>query len=278
VKRKKGKAEKAEKCVVLPHPLEPVTAEEVVRAFRGAELPHGAVVVYTEETDPNKMIGRGGGYLSKASFVDERVRSSDDDTAVENGGTVEVFDDPEDAAERSTYVLKVIKGVPFVAPGGEFHYRAGPVLVRLSGRLGREQRAEYEEALRSLLPGRQENGPAFRFTLIGYWRSEEEPDWPDPRRLADLSWDAAERERVAEYLEGGRHAPWAYAGKSSCRICGESVGSLEFLDGKYLWPEGLAHYVREHSVRLPQDFLEHVANWQRPETWTIDTDWWKQQK
>lgn len=121
------------------------------------------------------------------------------------------------------------------------------------------------------------NGDRFTLTLIGYWRSESDPHWPDPQRWVDRSWDGAEREQVADYLDQGQRAPWAAAGTSTCRICGESVGSLEFLDGEYLWPEGLGHYVREHSVRLPQAVLDRVASWGRPESWAVDTDWWRRQ-
>jgi hypothetical protein len=36
------------------------------------------------------------------------------------------------------------------------------------------------------------------------------------------------------------------------------VGSGELSDGRYVWPEGLAHYVAEHGVRLPNEFVHHV--------------------
>jgi hypothetical protein len=29
-------------------------------------------------------------------------------------------------------------------------------------------------------------------------------------------------------------------------------------DGVYCWPEGLAHYINEHDVRLPAEFVAHV--------------------
>lgn len=116
--------------------------------------------------------------------------------------------------------------------------------------------------------------PPTRLLLIGYWRSDTAPDWPDPRRLVDPSWDAADRALVADYLDHGQRAPWASAGPSMCRLCGEPVGSMEFLDGTYLWPEGLGHYVREHSVRLPRAILDHIARWCEPERWAVDSEWW----
>jgi hypothetical protein len=35
-------------------------------------------------------------------------------------------------------------------------------------------------------------------------------------------------------------------------------------DGVYCWPEGLAHYVKEHDVRLPDEFVTHVARAPKP--------------
>jgi hypothetical protein len=47
-------------------------------------------------------------------------------------------------------------------------------------------------------------------------------------------------------------------GLSPCRLCGQLNGSAEYTDGTYVWPEGLAHYVMEHDVRLPDEFVSHV--------------------
>ena len=86
--------------------------------------------------------------------------------------------------------------------------------------------------------------------VIGYWRNEHHPEYPDPHDLMDEQWDAESRDTVATYLEGG-YMSWGMAGLSPCRICGDPNGSAEYADGAFTWPEGLAHYVRQHSVRLP---------------------------
>ena len=71
-------------------------------------------------------------------------------------------------------------------------------------------------------------------------------------------------------------------GLSDCRLCGRVNGSAEFTDGVYLWPEGLAHYVREHSVKLPNEVLAHIRRRyeemvalapRSPED--VDRDWWQ---
>jgi hypothetical protein len=97
---------------------------------------------------------------------------------------------------------------------------------------------------------------------------------PDPRDFVDESWDERERDLVARYLEQG-FSPWAFFGWSNCRICGKANGSAELTDGVYLWPEGLAHYVREHSVRLPDAVLDHISHRQAElGSRDVDREWW----
>jgi hypothetical protein len=110
--------------------------------------------------------------------------------------------------------------------------------------------------------------------LIGYWRSEAHPEYPDPRDLVDSAWDNDERHVVGTYLAEGTISK-TYMGYSPCRICGENNGAIEFTDGVFAWPSGLAHYVDEHGVRLPQEFVEHaVARIDEIEASVSDPTWW----
>jgi hypothetical protein len=115
--------------------------------------------------------------------------------------------------------------------------------------------------------------------LLGYWRSElpaqpysgmsdkqEESwarvrdvarSWPDVNAFVDPNWPQNERDLVAEYLERGTLVN-QYRGLSRCRFCKESNGSAELTDGSVCWPEGLAHYVWSHVVRLPKRFVARV--------------------
>jgi hypothetical protein len=66
---------------------------------------------------------------------------------------------------------------------------------------------------------------------------------------------------VIHYLSGKHLIKCnAYMGWSDCRICGKMNGSHEWTDLHYIWPEGLAHYVKKHDVRLPDEFLIHIMN------------------
>jgi hypothetical protein len=80
-----------------------------------------------------------------------------------------------------------------------------------------------------------------------------------PRYLVDSTWAGKDRSRVVQYLAGARAVAHA-GGLSYCRFgCGLN-GCAELSDGVWLWPEGLAHYVEHHAVRLPDEFLDHVRN------------------
>jgi hypothetical protein len=111
---------------------------------------------------------------------------------------------------------------------------------------------------------------------IGYWRSDLQPELPDPAHWQDSTWNAAERDFALRYLELGY--PIASAlGAASCRLCGAANGSQELSDGVFVWPEGLAHYIREHSVRLPDAVLEafrrRLADLEEAD---VDDTWWNE--
>jgi hypothetical protein len=114
--------------------------------------------------------------------------------------------------------------------------------------------------------------------LVGYWKSNEQPEWPDAHAFVDQDWDEDERMDTLRYFSSGTRVR-QYRGYSRCRFCGEMNGSAELTDGTYIWPEGLAHYLRDHDVRLPQVLVDHAAR--RRETWEmndVDRAWWLSQR
>ncbi len=121
--------------------------------------------------------------------------------------------------------------------------------------------------------------------LIGYWLGPLSPDWPDVREFVDPTWDATEREAVIAHLRNGK--PYLESwGISNCRFCCAHNGSSELTDRIYFWPEGLAHYLEKHRVRLPQRFVEHVLRGpSRPSKseselvgFPSDEAWWRRQE
>jgi hypothetical protein len=112
--------------------------------------------------------------------------------------------------------------------------------------------------------------------MIGFWASPGNDDLPNPADFVDGSWDESERQLVDDYLASGQVAA-AWIGASRCRLCKRVNGSRDFTDGFFLWPEGLGHYVLDHGVRLPAEFLAHIDQ-RRDELDELDRDmaWWLQ--
>jgi hypothetical protein len=68
----------------------------------------------------------------------------------------------------------------------------------------------------------------------------------------DADADRERQTQVSEYLRPGTAVVVA-AGFSPCRLCGRPNCSAEPTDGTHIWPEGLVHYVDQHSVRLSEE-------------------------
>ena len=122
-----------------------------------------------------------------------------------------------------------------------------------------------------------QEAPGRPVRVIGFWASPgEDGDLPNPADLVDASWDEAERRWVADYLDRGQVAA-CWMGPSRCRLCSCLNGSRDLTDGYFLWPEGLGHYVLDHGVRLPAEFLVHIdQRLMAPDEYERDVSWWLQ--
>jgi len=98
-----------------------------------------------------------------------------------------------------------------------------------------------------------------RLEVLGWWFSPFAPSTlPRPQALVG-GLEPAARGPVLGYLRAGK-ALVTFPESSFCRFdCGETtMGTKDLTDGRHVWPEGLAHYVERHDVRLPESFVAHV--------------------
>jgi hypothetical protein len=93
-----------------------MSASSVVRSFEKAHLPVAGLLTHNGSTDPNHLLGRPGGYTSKAAWVDRPIPKSDSagDTRgdVDYGGSVEVFASPAGAKDRAAAITGFEKQFP----------------------------------------------------------------------------------------------------------------------------------------------------------------------
>jgi endonuclease YncB( thermonuclease family) len=134
--------------------LPPLTAEQVTTQLT-VLIPTATLTDnYTADTDPNKLLGRPGGYISKAAFKDTRAvkAGGDGSSGVDGGGSVEVYADKDGASSRREYLQDMHTKVPLL--GTEYDYQQGPILLRVSHYLNPDQAGEYAKVLADIADGK----------------------------------------------------------------------------------------------------------------------------
>lgn len=127
--------------------LSKMDASQITEYLKGKGLPITNEINYTEETDPNKLLGRPNQYTSKVNFADSRITEQYD---IENnpvGGSIEVFTNSSDAIKRKEYVESIAQSVSFAA---QYIYQYDNVVLRLAHELTPTQAEEYNTALKQL--------------------------------------------------------------------------------------------------------------------------------
>ncbi len=126
-----------------------VMIQTIIATLKAANLPIAETVIYTAETDPNKLLGRPNQYVAKANWHDSRLPTPEDPNQpdVSDGGGIEIFMDNEGAKRRADYIQELGKSMPFLV---EYDYVRGPILLRVSGKLTPAQAEEYKKALDSI--------------------------------------------------------------------------------------------------------------------------------
>ena len=125
---------------------------------------------------------------------------------------------------------------------------------------------------------------------IGFWIGDlRDESYPAPQELVG-ALPEERRRSLTHYLESGAIFR-QYLGYAWCRfVCGAStesgaarmdtrLGTQDLTDGTWVWPEGLAHYVREHGIVLPEEFMEQAASGTPPTTPNpaepVEAEFWK---
>lgn len=118
------------------------TIEDVIQKFKSNGVPIQYTIIYTDETDPN---GSGNhDYLKKGNFSDSSIES-DYDKQEPLSGTIEIFDNNENAKQRAEY----LKNLKSNEATDNFPYRivSENILLRLSNKYSEEQIKQFVEIM-----------------------------------------------------------------------------------------------------------------------------------
>lgn len=101
--------------------------------------------------------------------------------------------------------------------------------------------------------------------FIGIWiKNLEDDEYPPPQELVG-NWESRVKSSVVQYLADAipkdddplSRAQLEY--RHACLFgCGAELGSSNIFDSQWVWNTGLKHYVAEHNVMLPGEFLQHA--------------------
>ena len=125
-----------------------MTAEEICNELKNNNNNIGKIVVYTEETDSNNLLGRPNQYTSKVNFADNRISQEYVEENDAKGGTIEVFNNKTDMKKRKEYIEQISNSSSMFA---QYIYSKGNVLLRLEKDLTPEQAQEYEKIFNQII-------------------------------------------------------------------------------------------------------------------------------
>lgn len=126
---------------------EPLTAEQIIAKMQESITTIDKVISYNEETDVNERLGRPNQYISKVNFSDSRIEQYDIEEDP-TGGTIEVFQNNEDAQARYDYIEKVASNLSFTQ---QYMYLQDNVLMRIDFDLTPSQAEEYENVFTEIM-------------------------------------------------------------------------------------------------------------------------------
>ena len=135
---------------MTPTPTVPLDAKTVIDKLTDANVGLTKGTVQDEDTDPNNLLGRPNGYISRASADLPGGRQDGDKYSIDRGLVIEVFPTKDDADRRSSFIQESLKSMPIL--GTEYHYRAdeGRVLVRVTGKMKPSAAKKIEQAIANL--------------------------------------------------------------------------------------------------------------------------------
>lgn len=102
-----------------------------------------------------------------------------------------------------------------------------------------------------------------KLRYVGFWSMDRRcrGGLIHPTYLGKGGLSPDERAMFIHYLKSGLEV-CSWLGFSFCRMPDgppdQEMGCRDLSDGKWIWPEGLAVYVGQYDIELPEEFVEHA--------------------
>ena len=92
---------------------------------------------------------------------------------------------------------------------------------------------------------------------FGYWREDKakKSELPYPTDFIDNKLSQSLKEMLTNYICKKAKIIKEWKGYAKCRLCKERLGSACLSDGIFIFPEGYDHYIEEHNVYPPKEFI-----------------------
>ena len=91
---------------------------------------------------------------------------------------------------------------------------------------------------------------AYRKKKVGFWPEGKASRLRAIAKVTDPNWKKENPQAFAAiilYL-GDPDSKKRYKGYAKCAVCGKPNGTMDYHKGKWVFPEGYLHYVRDHHV------------------------------
>lgn len=125
-----------------------ITTDDIIDQLESAEYPIGTIVTYTEESDPNELLGRPNQYIAKVNFSDLRLEQQDEDEPI--GGSIEIFENEEDCQDRAAYLKEISQESSFT----EYNVLFDNILLRLNEEFTSGEAEAYVTAVQNIIDGK----------------------------------------------------------------------------------------------------------------------------
>lgn len=124
-----------------------ISANNILQQFQGANFPVEEIIDYTEENDPNKLLGQPGQYIEKINFSDFNFPYSGFGL---EGISIEIFNNEKDCENRRAYLKEIAEEYDYT----EYHYYHKNALLRLNGEMPSEYAQQYASAFQNAISGK----------------------------------------------------------------------------------------------------------------------------